>query len=387
MKGLGRRLPGSLGTALRAGSTALVVCAVAALVLLAFGGNDARADMFEVRNVKVDVTADNAAAARQKALLEGQRKAFDKLLDRLSAGADRSALGKLSMAEIEALVEDLSVKHEKASAVRYIAALDVRFNEAGVRQLLANAGIPFAGREAKPLVVLPVYRSAGALVLWDEPNPWRVAWEAEQSAGGLVPVIVPDGDLGDIATIGAAQAVGGDVPRLLAIARRYGAREVLVANAEAQPQTAQGPPTVTVSVARFGPAGKTFEVRRTFAAAAGEQLQALLARAAAAIRAEVEARFKQTTIVTAQQGAVIPVVVPIAALRDWVQVRRRLGQVALVSKFEIVSLTREETRLNLYYLGNLEQLSEALRDNLLTLLREGDVWTLRPAASAAGGER
>ena len=41
-------------------------------------------DIYTVRDVEVDVTADNSAAARDRAITEAQRKAFDTLYGRLS---------------------------------------------------------------------------------------------------------------------------------------------------------------------------------------------------------------------------------------------------------------------------------------------------------------
>ena len=81
---------------------------------------------------------------------------------------------------------------------------------------------------SKLVMVLPVFQSAGALILWDDPNPWRDAWASRPKKQGLVPTLLPLGDLADMASIGAEQAMDGDRQRLNAIAGRYGASDTLV---------------------------------------------------------------------------------------------------------------------------------------------------------------
>ncbi|MCH8835833.1 MAG: DUF2066 domain-containing protein, partial [Proteobacteria bacterium] len=176
------------------------------LVAAGAGADAARAqaiDVFEVMGVDVDVTAETAAAARGEALVDGERRAFRRLLERLTLLADRDRLPEFSRDEITAYVKDFSIAEEKASAVRYLATLNFRFKAEDVRRLLIDYALPFAETASKPLLVLPVYQAAGALLLWDDPNPWRDAWAARPTVDGLVPLMLPLGDLSDIAAIGA----------------------------------------------------------------------------------------------------------------------------------------------------------------------------------------
>ena len=101
-----------------------------------------------------------------------------------------------------------------------------------MRGLLRDLSLSYAETVSKPRLVIPVYEAAGAILLWDDPNPWRSAWETRDADDGSpVPLILPRGDRGDIFAIGATQVLSGDVNRLGAIARRYGVEDVLVAHA------------------------------------------------------------------------------------------------------------------------------------------------------------
>jgi hypothetical protein len=52
--------------------------------------------------------------------------------------------------------------------------------------------------------------------------------------------------------------------------------------------------------------------------------------------------------------------VPIGNLGDWVQVKRRIAQVPTVSRADLMTLTRDAARVELYYRGSPEVLGNAL---------------------------
>ncbi len=339
---------------------------------------EAAANIFVVKGVDVDVTAKTAAAAREKALTEGEAKAFWLLIDRLTLPADRGLLPELTRQEISSLVKDFSVAKEKASTVRYIASLDYSFKADRVRRLLVDSGVPYAATRSKPILVIPVYQSAGALILWDDPNPWRDAWAARPEGAGLVPTTVPLGDLTDIAAIGAEQAVEGDSARLAALARRYGTGDTLVAHA-----VQQSPSALKVSVGRYRPEGRVQALVRTFKAQEGESPEAVLARAAGAITGQMENAWKQENLLRFDRPSVAAVTVRVAELGDWLAVRSRLDNVAVLQRVDLVLLSRDQARLNLYYAGTPRQLLVALEQADLKLAQEGAEWILGLTSTVA----
>ena len=361
----------------------------AALVVagLAVGGIAAPArgaDVFEVAGVAVDVTAETAAAARKRALADGEREAFRRMLRRLTLRADWGRLPRLDAEAVADLVRHLSVADEKTSPVRYLAKLTFRFKGEGIRGLLADYGIPFAVTPSKPVLVLPVYRAAGALMLWDEPNPWREAWGAARPAEGLMPVVLPLGDLADIAAIGAEQAVDGDPQRLAAVARRYGADDALVVYGNRRVE-AGGRSELEVFVTRHSQASHDQTFVKSFAPKAGEPFDSLLARAAVEIGHLMQDDWKRDNLLRLGVPTVIAAKVPVQALGDWLTVRRRLGEVAIVRRLEVVLLSLDEVRVNVHYVGAPDQLSVALRQADLTLVQDGEEWVLGLAEADADG--
>ena len=205
--------------------------------LLASGSANAAtqsADVFTVSEVAVDISAKTGEAARTLAIAAGERTAFQRLLTRLVPKRNRYRLPDPTDEAIQDLVRGFEVEEERPSARRYVATLTVRFKAKAVRRLLREAEIPFAETRSKPLIVLPVLQIGEELRLWKNPNPWREAWARRGRGGGLVPLIVPLGDLADVALITAEQALQGKAKPLRRIARRYGASDALIAVARVE---------------------------------------------------------------------------------------------------------------------------------------------------------
>ena len=342
-------------------------------------------DVFTVLDVYVDATAENAAAARDLALSEGHANSFRRLLARLVPDAERRRMPPLVAADIAQLIRDFSVDEEKTSSVRYLATLRVRFKQGAVRRLLRGADIPFAETRSKPVLVLPVYRRAGALLLWDQANGWRHAWAALPPSDGLLPMILPKGGLADINDIGPEQALRGDRARIRAIAGRYGAADILLAVARLGRDPATNAVVLHVDVSRFGAAGQGHTVVRSFSARAGESVGALLAGAARAVRTEIEESWKRDNLLHFGDRHWLTAVTPLNRLKEWVEMRRHLARVAFVQASDLLSLSRTEATVRLSFIGDEEQLILALAQRDLRLARGPVSWVLQFGSSAPGG--
>ncbi|MGY8991285.1 MAG: DUF2066 domain-containing protein, partial [Rhodospirillales bacterium] len=333
-------------------------------------------DVYEVA-VPVDVTAKSAATAKKEALTNGEMLAFSRLLERLTLLDELDRLPQLGQRGIAPFVNNISLADEKTSGVRYLAKLTVRFKRQEVRKILMDLGISFAETRSKPVLVLPVYQAAGALMLFDDPNPWREAWSGLPERDNLVPLNLPKGDLTDIAAVGAEQAVQGDQQRLNAITRRYKAGDTIVALARLSLDLRTSRPRVEMDLTRYGPNGAGRKETRILTAKAGETPQGLLNRGAEILARLIEDQWKLDNLLKFDQTGVVAVTVPISNLPSWLTVRKSLTQVSVVRQVDLVLLSREEVRANIQYIGELEQLILALEQADLRLSKEGDEWILR----------
>lgn len=338
------------------------------------GAPRAQDDPFTVRNVEVDVTAATATAAREQAIAQAQRQAFERLVARLVVQGGSRSVPVPEGRALDDLVRDFEVASEKVSAVRYLATFTVRFKPDAVRALLRSEQVTYTETVSKPLLVLPLYRAEGALILWDDPNPWREAWARLGQSDGVVPLTVPNGDIADVRDIGPEQALARDPERTGAIAKRYGAAGVLLALATLRMDARSGAPTLDVTATRVGPI--LSEQTLVFSFGDEPTVEALLGKAVVAVRKGVEETWKRDNVLRFDRPQTVTVTVPISNLAEWVDVRRRLAGIALISKTEIVSLSREAAVLSLTFPGDAEQLAAALVQRDLALVQDGGAWTL-----------
>ncbi|MEO3429666.1 DUF2066 domain-containing protein [Pelagibius sp. CAU 1746] len=372
-------------SALRMLALALVACGglfLAPAVLVLLGADTAHAqgasDIFTVRRVPVDETAGTAAEARQVALAVGQRRAFRRLLRRLVPEDQLDLVPEPESSLLQYYVLDFSVANERASAVRYLADLTFRFNGEEVRKLLRNNNVGFAETRSKPVVVLPVFEGGGAAAtLWQYPNPWRDVWASRPGDDGLVPLAVPLGDIGDVAAIDAARALGGDSDALREIAALYGAEDVLVSEAKLSGDPAAGSAALTVVTTRFRDGDRIGTLRDKLVQVSGEPYDGFLARAANRIDGSVQESWKQQNLLQFGSERSIVVYVPLDGLDDWLNVRRRLHGVAAIQQTGVNSLTRYEAQLEITFFGDEQRLSRALEQrDLFLALRPDSNWEM-----------
>lgn len=327
-------------------------------------------EVFTVTDVSVDVTDTTAAQARERALLDGQRQAFQRLMQRLATDSNVRA-PRLDEATLNGLVRSIDVSGERTSAVRYLATLTVRFNPAAVRDLMGSAGVAFTETKARPVLIVPVYSAGGSTILFGDRNPWREAWARRPVRDTLVPIVVPLGDLRDIGDLDARQATAGDTAKLEALARRYGAADTAVAVAAVSLDAATSKPTVALTVTRHSPNGDSTLVD-SFSGEAADQADALLSKAVGWVEAELERLWKEENAIgPGQDERLILLSVPIESLAEWTEVRRRLSGIGLVRKAEVLQLSRQEGRIAVTYVGESGPLRSALAQRDLELV-EGD---------------
>lgn len=346
-----------------------------AALFLAVCGPVSAADLFTVAAVPVDQTAASASEARAVALANGQRVAYRTLMQRLTLREDQRRAPPVNDALLNELVQGLEIADERTSATRYIAKLTVSFRPNAVRGLLRENDIPYSETMSPPLVLLAVLENDQGRTLWNEPNPWRDAWAArDASADGTVRFTMPVGDLQDVQSVSAEQAVAGDADALKALASRYGA-ETLVVNAVLTPTG----DAIGVTVQRLD-AGSTVD-SYTLSGPAGAA--ASYAGAVREVAARIEDDWKRQTLLRRDTPAALAVTVPLGGLTDWVAVRQKLAETPEVAGYEIAGMTSREARLTLNYFGDPRRLALALRGHGLTLAQNGDFWVLRPQTAPA----
>ncbi len=355
-----------------AGRAAMAVLLALALLGAGLFAPPARAqggeEAFTVRGVAVDVTADNAAAARDQAIMEGQRKAFQQLLLNLTTPDEVARLPPLDDTAIGNMVLDFEVESESVSTVRYIGNLAFRFRAQPVQDYLQQGGASYAMGAGRPALVLPVLTRDGQSLLWDDGNGWLAAWSSSSVDTTLVSFVAPLGDLTDIATIDAARALDGDSAALQAMATRYAAGDVVVAEARPAIDPATGEASVELDATRYTLAGPAGSMQDRLSAPGGEAaLAELYGQAAQRVSGFVQDQLKQENLVSSSVEQRLAVVAPLSGLEAWVDLKRRLADVPVIRQAELRELSKSQAKLDLVFLGDQAQLHRALAQRDLSL--------------------
>jgi hypothetical protein len=350
------------------------------LMVVLVGLGRARADNQDdpySATVKVDATADNAAAARTLARHDGQERALMEVIEHLTGSTDDSKLPKPDDKAITDMVDSFEVANEKMSSVRYLADYTFHFRRAKVRQLLRNAGIAFSESSGKPVVVVPVFQDEDKTVLWDDPNPWREAWGQLPAASGPTRLTVPLGGLGDLSIIDADQARAGDPQALTAIAQHNDGDVALVATATAR-REGDKLSGLDVGLKRYRLGQLTNSQSTSISVNPGESETDFMNRAVAAVAADIEHGMP----VSSAKEASLDAVVPIASLGDWVAMQQRLAAVPGIHRVDLLSLSRQQAKIEIKYVGSPDQLKSSLAEADLDLGGGDPEWRLSPSAAA-----
>jgi hypothetical protein len=370
--------------ALRALVLGISMAVAAGAATLAQVPPPAAVDVFAVRGVEVDRSAASAALAREQAIVEGQRIAWRRLVERMVPSEARGTLPGLPVGEIAPLIDSFEVETERGSGTRWIGSLGYRFRTNEVRQLFRSRGIAFAETPARRVLVVPVALRDGQALLWEDENAWRVAWTALPAPVGLQPWILPQGDVEDAGLIGADQAASLDRARLRALAARHGTQGVIVVTAETEAATA-GSSAVRLQFSRIGAAAPDADWPQTLRIAAGETPETAWPRIARAAADAIEERWKSEVLVQGSDVSQLRATVPVGDLAEWVALRRRLAEVASVRRLDILVLGKGGAIVDIQHDGGTDSLRTALAQRDLTLEEADGGWRLLLAGR--GGQR
>ncbi len=382
-----------------------------------FATGQVRAEsVYTVKDVAVDASATSAAEARSVAMAEGHLRAFERLLRRLVLAEDQALLPPLESPQIAALTDGFIIEKERVSPTRYRANITLYFNQISVRKLLRQWQIRFAETRSNDILVVPVFDTGDGPILWLEPGDWQLAWLAHPIDDGLVSMVLPLGDVIDMAAIDASQALRPERDELLTLASRYGTHKIIVASAYLtlpegplledgiEPNSVQGNPVASevpdlsesrrvrgeveglileLTVHRVGMADERTS-RELLRGGSRESMEGFLARAVERVLVQVEGAWKQANMLRFGSENRLSMLVPLNSLPDWVEIRRRLGQLAVMVSIDLNALSRDQADISLNYFGETEQLMRSLKQSNFALNFESGGWVLQ--AGSVGGQ-
>jgi len=363
--------------------------ALGACLGLCVGAAQAEETPYTVSKIAVDVTAKNAVAAKAKAMADAQKRGIDTVLRRVAPFSFSAKLPDLQPQQVETLVNGMAIRKEQYSTTRYIATLDVIFNEQGVKELLASLGIPTSEERAPMISILPLVIDGNKVKSTNE--PWRQAWLDLDLSHGLTPanVLQPRPEL----EAGMVRAVlAGDVGAFAAVQRDYGSAPLVIAVG----QKVEGGRFVTrlagtdgVGRINYGRSGKLSGAAPKAAQDAASFAYAVLENRWKATRAapdpvaapvnyeEGGTPPPQAAPQQGEPGRLVTAVVVFAGLKEWQQIRGRLAQVPGLQRLEVNSLSARTASITFDYAGTLGHLQQVLGQNGFSFENREEAFVLR----------
>jgi len=333
--------------------------------------------VFTVANYPVEARADNAVAAKDKALADGQQAAFRSLLKRLVPVTAYARIKRLAGIKAGDLVDGFKVRSERNSSTDYIASLDFTFQSKGVRDLLRREGIPFTDEQAPALTVVPVWRAAAAGSAKGE-AAWTNAWKGLDLEHTLTPVKL-QALKKEIAPATVEALAGGDGSAIRTLVAAYGSERVLLAVAEHD--AAAGRLNVTLS---GRDAVGAFTLRRAYRVDAADPGYANDLAAVISLGI-LEGRWKA---IKSRSGAAgggdapagdtdLLIAVEFRGMSEWQDISRKLGSTPGVEELEVAGLSARGARVTLRFAEGADRLAAALAQRGLSLRNADGNWVLK----------
>jgi uncharacterized protein DUF2066 len=352
------------------------VLAAAAALLLAGAGSTAASDkVYTVANYPVEAAAENALAAKKKALADGQQAAFRSLLKRLMPVTAYARAKRFDTVQATELVDAIRVRSERNSATEYLGNYDFTFQAKAVRDLLRREGIPFTDEQAPVVTIIPVWQAAaGATASAAEQAAWTNNWKGLDLDNSLTPVKI-EALRKDLRPDTVAAVAAGDAAAARTLAFQYKTDRLLLATAG--PDAATGRLAVTLAGRdAVGP----FVLRRQYRIDASDPGYAREFAAVVALRT-IEGRWKAVSTrggeATAGPSATdLLISVEFRGMGEWQDISRKLGATPGVEELDVAGLSARSARVTLRYAGGAERLAEELARQGLNLRGNSGAWVL-----------
>ncbi|NWH09040.1 MAG: DUF2066 domain-containing protein [Alphaproteobacteria bacterium] len=353
------------------GALALVLSLLMGLA----GAWAAPGDLYTVADVPVDATAGSAIEARDIAIANGRVAAWTQLWQRLTPQPEWGKIPALSSQQLDDMIVGINVANERRSSTRYLANITYTFNEGQVQSILRGSNASYSAAQAEPYLVIPLLVGLEGRKLWGDDNEWANAWRTVNLSGALVPMLVPSGDVEDLAVVNADNATTLGWPEYAPMAIRYEAARVLVA------QAVHDGANVVVTTSALSPAGR---VDQTYTITpnpmVAEDDAALFARAIGEISAKADAEWKTQTAASAGQVGDLNASVTFASLGEWGRIRQALSRTPTIQNLRISGFSAAGAAIGITYQGTPQQLQATLAAQGLALTETAGQWTLTGAS-------
>ncbi len=347
----------------------------------------AQGDVFTVSDVKVDVTAKNALAAREQAFDQAQQDAFGIMAGRMLSESSAANFTPPSSDIISRMIQDYEVTNEKISAVRYIGTYTIRFNDHEVSRYFGGRNVQRNGQyvsmKQKPLLILPFYEYNGKNVIWSPHNAWMSAWTGTKNIGGIAPLSVPMGDIEDVRDIDDNEALNYNQNALRSMLSRYQAGEAVIViavpdhNLKNADLNAPANGGLTVQLYRTDRTSPEFVAALQIEPSGNMTKAQLLNKAVADVKVALQKDWKNPAMQKPQvpQGSRVTyrVEAPLRNLNHWSSIQKAMQNVRPLENLTILSISPRIASMQFDFAGDAKQLALIFAQSGLSLTQNANI--------------
>ena len=316
-------------------------------------------------DVEIDATAENAAAAREKALSEANRKALYAVTNRISDSSSTAVLDNLNDNQILNFIQEVSVISEKVVDSRYMASLKITINAAVLKAYLTEKNAPVTIMPETHITIIPIYRTSTVSkpLLWEEENLWYDAWRKNELKSGQI-TITPVPDKRSIKSVLLAEdALQLNGLSLDAVAKATDNSELYVANAVVENDGLD----IVLSSPKFGTIlSKKYP----------GQPETAFETAIQDIKTAVIGKIQQKALADNSAINKITLVFQYDTLKSWVELQNTIKTLNEVTKTTIDAVANRHSQVTLEYTGTFDNLRDKFSAHGYTLSDNGNFYKI-----------
>ena len=320
-------------------------------------------EIFEVKNILVEVESTSSSKAKEIALLEAQEKGFKSLMNKMLLESEYEKIKTINIEKVLGFVDAIEIQNEKTTSSKYIGNLTIIFSEDKILKYLNNNDIKFTSIKSKPLLILPIYKFAGVTYLWEKKNIWRNIWIKNSNNDGLIPIKSSDGKFTDFIYFNQDQAVKKNLSNLELLAKSHNTTGVLIAILKKKYNRDKSKILfdLDLSIYRFD-GEKTTNFEDTIEIYSSEYSDNILNEAKVKVEQFVNQQWKTAHMITSKRKFE-KITVLFNDLNDWIDIKETISSISIIDKFNVKKFSHNEAIIFLSFSGNLKQLKVAFKQS------------------------
>ena len=311
-----------------------IITTLAAFIVFFSAGFAHAADPFTVSDVPVDATGSSPIEAQTLATRDGQARAANILLNRLTVESERLAKGTTPISEDNAqkMIRAMEIDNEKRSSTRYLGDITVAFNPSAVQAYLRQVNLTMISSQSRDRLVLPL--SNGQI---DTLSPWFQAWEKSGAEHALTPIRALSVSQAETLPVAAGAISAMDASALNQIGALYNVQQLLIAD-------------------DLGGAVRVTDI----ALDSGQRQNFTVNGGPSVVIDKLETEWKSAAVSVAANAVEMPISILYDNHSEWLRLKEAINDSAQIQDARIDALSKDGALMTITYGGDMSRLRNEL---------------------------